>query len=132
MRRFFNQLDSRGLRRQLRREATDAEAFFWIFVRNRRFFGLKFYRQFGIDRFIVDFFCLEKRLAIELDGSYHREDEQMRLDEQRTRFLEENGIQVLRFWNGEVLTNQKDVFDRIRSVIELPERPLPPLSKRGF
>jgi very-short-patch-repair endonuclease len=71
----------------------------------------------AIGKFIVDFVCFEKHLVIEVDGSQHADNEADRL---RTRWLEDQGFRVLRFWNNEVLKNTSGVLDTIMVAIESP------------
>jgi very-short-patch-repair endonuclease len=85
--------------RALRRRETDEEARMWVMLRNRRFRGFKFLRQYAIEPFVVDFVCRELMLAVELDGSQHAESD---YDERRTAYLNARGYSVLRFWNDEV------------------------------
>jgi very-short-patch-repair endonuclease/DNA modification methylase len=99
--------------RQLRREQTDAERLLWSLLRDRRFMGCKFRRQHPIEPYVVDFYCHEARLAIELDGGEHNEPAARARDEERTRFLEARGIRVLRFWNNEVFNNLEGVLQTI-------------------
>ncbi len=91
--------------RDLRRNLTDAERALWRHLRQRQIAGLKFRRQHPVDRYILDFVCLEARLVIELDGGHHaeRQDE----DQERTAWPEERGYRVLRFWNTEVLEQSR-------------------------
>ena len=89
--------------RRLRRDATDAENFLWKMVRNRRFGGFKFRRQFAVPPYVLDFYCAELRLGIELDGGQHAEPERVDADRRRSEFLERHGIRGVRFWNNEVL-----------------------------
>jgi adenine-specific DNA-methyltransferase len=99
--------------RQLRREQTDTERLLWLLLRDRRFMGCKFRRQHPIEPYVVDFYCHEARLAIELDGGEHNEPAARARDEERTRFLEARGIRVLRFWNDEVFNNLEGVLQTI-------------------
>jgi very-short-patch-repair endonuclease len=92
---------------------TDAEKLLWYLLRNRRFCGYKFRRQHPVNRFILDFYCQDKKLAIELDGGGHCSDGQMKHDALRTKALEGAGIRVLRFWNSEVLGNLEGVLRTI-------------------
>ncbi len=101
--------------KSLRSNMTDAERRLWYFLRAHRFKGTKFKRQAMIGKFIVDFVCFEKHLIIEVDGSQHADNEADRL---RTRWLEEEGFRVLRFWNNEVLKNTGGVLDSIMVAIE--------------
>jgi very-short-patch-repair endonuclease len=102
--------------RRLRRSQTDAERILWFRLRDRRFDGWKFRRQFPIDRFIVDFFCADAHLIIELDGGQHAVRAQH--DKQRTRILEAMGYLVLRFWNNDVTQNIDGVLQVISDTLE--------------
>jgi very-short-patch-repair endonuclease len=84
-------------RRKLRRQSTDAEIALWSHLRARRFAGFKFRRQHPCGPFILDFFCAQSRLAIELDGGQHFEQEAQAYDARRSRYLADRGITVLRF-----------------------------------
>jgi very-short-patch-repair endonuclease len=84
-------------RRRLRRESTDGEAALWSELRGRRFAGYKFRRQHPCGPFIIDFFCAERHLAIELDGGQHCEPGAQAYDARRTSYLAAHGIAVLRF-----------------------------------
>ncbi|MEZ6097461.1 MAG: endonuclease domain-containing protein [Pirellulaceae bacterium] len=95
-------------RRDLRRTSTSAESLFWSAVRNRRLAGLKFRRQHSVGCFIVDFYCHEKRIVVELDGGYH--DHVVDADRKRQRQIEAEGITVVRFSNEEVLENLEGVL----------------------
>jgi very-short-patch-repair endonuclease len=94
-----------------RKSPTDAEKQLWYRLRNRQLAGFKFRRQYPIDRFILDFYCLEKQLGVELDGSQHIEAKDY--DDNREAFLHSKGITVLRFWDNEVLVNTEGVLTRI-------------------
>ena len=99
--------------RALRAASTDAELKLWTHLRNRQVNGAKFRRQHPIPPYIADFFCLEARLIIELDGSQHGEEAMEGADRHRTARLEGRGYRVLRFWNEEVLDNLESVLERI-------------------
>ena len=86
--------------RQLRRDQTPSETRLWEALRGRRLEGWKWRRQTPIGPFIVDFVCLEARLAVELDGRVH--EEQAHLDARRDSVLKGRGLRVLRFWNSEL------------------------------
>jgi len=92
----------------MRTNATDAENLMWQLLRNKRFINLKFRRQHVIKPYIVDFYCHELALVIELDGSQHNTDDGKEYDTERTKFLEALGLTVVRYWNHEVLS-QTDV-----------------------
>ena len=104
--------------RELRKDATDAEVFLWQFLRRKQINDARFRRQHPYKGYILDFYCHELKLAIELDGSGHLEEEQRAHDEQRTKNLNEDGIQVLRFWNNDALNNTENVLGVIWEAIE--------------
>ncbi len=104
------------LAREMRTQQTNAENHLWQRIRKEQVLGFKFRRQHTIDRFIVDFYCTKARLVIEVDGSIH--DEQQENDQLRTEFLENLGLRVLRFTNGEVLQQPDAVIERIAEVLQ--------------
>jgi very-short-patch-repair endonuclease len=83
--------------RDLRHNETSAEDLLWNELCGKRLHGLRFRRQHPIGHFVMDFFCVQIQLAVELDGCVHRQSDQAAYDEERTSFLEEQGIYVLRF-----------------------------------
>ena len=85
--------------RELRRNQTDDEKALWQALRGRHFAGFKFRRQHTVGDYILDFYCADARLAVELDGSQHGHLEGMQRDVEREKFLVEQGIVTLRFWN---------------------------------
>ncbi|BCU64036.1 hypothetical protein F941_02368 [Acinetobacter bouvetii DSM 14964 = CIP 107468] len=89
--------------KSMRHTATDAEILMWQLLRNKRFMNLKFRRQHVIAPYIVDFYCHELGLVIELDGSQHGTDDAIEYDTERTKFLEALGLTVVRYWNHDVL-----------------------------
>ena len=91
-----------ALAKASRREPTAAEAAAWALLRNRRCLGLKFRRQHVIRGFIVDFFCPELRIAVEVDGAVHCDRMQAEYDEARSRALALAGIGVVRITNDQV------------------------------
>jgi very-short-patch-repair endonuclease len=97
--------------RKMRKDAPDAESYLWQFLRDRRLCGYKFRRQHPVGRYILDFYCKQTKLAIELDGGQHQE--QVTYDDRRTAQLNATGIKVIRFWNNEVLTLPEQVLEEI-------------------
>ena len=97
--------------RALRNNPTDAERALWRQLRSWQLDGYKFRRQQPLGNYIVDFVCLEKRLIIELDGGQHAE--QGDYDAQRDTWLRDQGFNVLRFWNHDVLKNIDGVVDLV-------------------
>jgi very-short-patch-repair endonuclease len=105
--------------RQLRKNQTEAEKFLWKLLRGRKFHGYKFRRQHPIEKqFILDFYCLERNLAIEVDGYFHHEKIQKQLDDERTKILSSYGIRVVRFTNWQVLNHIDDVLKKILDVLQ--------------
>jgi very-short-patch-repair endonuclease len=99
--------------RALRKKSTWAEKLMWRWLRGRRFSGYKFRRQHPVGPYLLDFFCEEARLAIELDGGQHGFPEKQRHDSEREQFLSSRGIKVLRFWNSRLRREAQVVRDRI-------------------
>ena len=102
-----------SLARRSRKTPTSAEQILWEKLRGRRLSGFKFRRQHPIANFIVDFFCAEHGLAVEVDGEYHNHNEQRHYDEQRTIKLNTLNIKVLRFTNNDVVSNIDLVLKQI-------------------
>ena len=100
-------------RRELRRNQTDAEKALWARVRNKQFFGLKFFRQYSMGPYILDFYCPEEKLAVELDGGQHNLPEGREYDAERAAYLNAHGVQVVRFWNNDVLCEMEGVLARL-------------------
>ena len=118
--------------RQLRKEQTDAEILLWYILRNRRFCGFKFRRQYPKCGYILDFYCHDEALAVELDGGGHNDEEQRIYDIERSKVLEAAGIRVLRFWNNDVLTSLEDVLEEIFQKLQTsPSTDLRPPSPSG-
>lgn len=105
--------------REFRKHPTKAEALLWKQLRNKQLAGLKFRRQHPLEGFVVDFYCFELRLAIELDGGVHQVPEQVDQDEYRMRALQNEGVTFLRFWNSEVVNNMEKVMSRIHSTAQV-------------
>ena len=99
--------------RNLRREQTPAEQRLWSALRHRQLAGLKFRRQHPYGQFILDLFCVEYQLAVEVDGDVHLDLERAAHDAERSEFLVQRGIRVLRFTNEEVEQHLPDVLRKI-------------------
>ncbi len=111
--------------RDLRKSTTDGEEAAWWLLRDRSLLGLKFRRQHPLGPYVVDFYCPERRLAIELDGSIHAQPSQARRDKARDKILQSQGIQVLRVPNGMVLEDPDGFVRKI--LANLPS----PVPRRG-
>ena len=112
--RTFNRKYLKQRRKDLRNKPTQAEAFLWGHLKGSQLEGRKFRRQSSIKSFIVDFYCPEEKLVVELDGDLHFDDEVIKEDEERTKKIEEQGIKVIRFENQEVLLNLESVLSEIK------------------
>ena len=111
---IHNLQPSNERRRELRRNPTRAESYLWQSLRKSQLDGKKFRRQHGIGPYIVDFYCPECRVIVELDGAGHFGLLGAERDEARTRFLSRFGTRVLRFENKEVFGNLEGVLETIR------------------
>ncbi|MGC1549991.1 MAG: DUF559 domain-containing protein [Rhodanobacter sp.] len=100
--------------RELRQTSTEAEQRLWYRLRAGRLNGWKFRRQHPIPPYIVDFYCDSAQCVVELDGSQHN----VEVDRTRTRYLESQGLNVLRFWGDEVLQQTDAVLEAILGVLE--------------
>lgn len=100
----------------MRSNATDAENLMWQLLRAKRFMNLKFRRQHVIAPYIVDFYCHELGLVIELDGSQHGTDDAIEYDAERTKYLEALGLKVVRYWNHDVLVETDAVLEALWEV----------------
>jgi len=121
------------VRRSLRNNATAPEAILWLRLKGKQVEGLKFRRQFGVGPYVLDFYCPELRLAIELDGEVHNTSWAGSHDEIRAKFLMENNINILRFKNKVVYQNIKAVIDEIKrykkQYEQVKQQQIPPLSQ---
>ena len=109
--------DIHNLARNSRKNQTHAEQILWSKLRSRGLSGFKFRRQHPIDHYILDFYCSEAHLAIELDGGQHAEQENIERDNKRTEYLNQKGIRVIRFWNDDVLEHLDEVITEIEIIL---------------
>ena len=111
VKRYPAPMSTTEITRRLRRHSTDAEKLLWRRLRSRQLGGAKFRRQHPIGPYVVDFFCSEQGLVIELDGGQYAI--QAERDARRDRWMESQGYRVLRFWNHELMANVDGVLRRI-------------------
>ena len=109
---------NKSLTKALRHNPTEAERKLWYHLRNRRILGAKFRRQRSFGPYILDFYCAESKLAIELDGGRHGEPKGIIQDEQRDEYLKQEGVTVLRFWNNQLSDEFEGVIDVIYATLE--------------
>jgi very-short-patch-repair endonuclease len=115
---IMSQIQQNALK--LRREQTPAEIKLWGALRKRSAGGHRFVRQVVIGNYIADFLCREKAFIIEVDGATHGDDDEVKYDAKRTKFLETKGFIVFRVWNADVYENLNGVLDGI--LLELEKR----------
>ena len=101
MKHILNTAFFRDIRKELRNKATPQERILWLHLRKSKM-GCKLRRQQSVGTFVVDFYCKEKRLIIEIDGFQHKEQKAKEYDILRTEYLNSVGFKVLRFWNSEI------------------------------
>jgi len=118
MTKHFNRTTEKAKRRQLRKDQTYAEKIIWMYLRNRKMLGYKFRRQYSVDRYVIDFYCPELKLAIESDGSVHDLPEQIKYDGKRQEYLENFGIKFVRIKNEELFGNPNKAFEKIEMEIK--------------
>jgi len=111
---IHNECNQKLLRQTLRNNATSAEAILWRALKGKQVDGLKFRRQFGVGPYVMDFYCPEIRLGIELDGGVHKTSYTNEYDEMRTKYLNENRIRILRFDNEVVYNNVEGIIEAIK------------------
>jgi very-short-patch-repair endonuclease len=99
--------------RELRSNQTEAETFLWLKLRKRQLKNYRFYRQRIICNYIVDFYCPDAKLVIEIDGGQHYSEPGMVKDAERDRHLADLGITVVRFSAREVFENTQGVLESI-------------------
>lgn len=114
---LHNHKSLRAARKELRKNMTPQESIIWAHVRNKKL-GCKFYRQYSLGPYIVDFYCSSKKLIIEIDGNQHWQAQEY--DEERTRFFNSLGYQLIRFNNSEIDQNLSAVMGKIASLCSPP------------
>ncbi len=124
--RTHNKKSLEPYRKKLRQHGTAAEAYLWIHLQQKKLEGRKFRRQHSMKNFIVDFYCAEEKLIIELDGQGHFNSVAEEKDAKRTEILEGLGFRVIRFENRTVFDNLEWVLEEIRKNFRNNGPPRPP------
>jgi very-short-patch-repair endonuclease len=119
MEKFNNKLSLKDERKMLRNNPTEAEKLLWLNLRGKKLNGRKFRRQHSFGNYIMDFYCPEERLAVELDGRHHYAPEGRKTDAERDAFLFRFGIKVIRFENKEVLEDMRKVLQMIKDNLKV-------------
>ncbi|MDZ7657926.1 endonuclease domain-containing protein [Fodinibius sp.] len=115
---IFNPQHTKAQRKYLRNNMTKAEIILWSQLKGRKLLNYKFRRQHGIGDYIVDFYCPEINLVIEVDGESHYTDKGATHDDKRTAFLNDLGIKILRFTNPQIKNNIEGMLEHIITVIK--------------
>lgn len=113
----FNSKLQKQKRQYFRNHATEAERILWSRLKGRQLLGYKFRRQHGIGVFILDFYCPESKLAIEIDGAPHRSEAEKEYDRRRQEYIELYKIHFLRFTNSDVFKNLDGVLTVIAGAV---------------
>ncbi|MCE9613464.1 MAG: endonuclease domain-containing protein [Lentisphaerae bacterium] len=109
---------NKPLARILRRKATATEKTLWKHLRNRKVANTKFRRQQCFGPYVLDFYCAELKLNVEIDGGQHDLPDHRLHDQARTDFLMSEGVRTIRFWNSQIRANVEGVLERLRMEIE--------------
>lgn len=118
--------------RQLRSNMTDAEQLLWSHLRRKQILGVQFYRQKPIGHFIADFFAPAIGLVVELDGEQHFEQNALQRDRKRDEFFQQQGLQVMRFDNAQVMKETESVLAMIFEFASAKSPLPPPFAKGGM
>ncbi|MGD8781487.1 MAG: endonuclease domain-containing protein [Ignavibacteria bacterium] len=117
MTKHYNKKSQQEKRRYLRNNMTYTEKIVWAHIRKRQL-GYRFLRQYSVDHYVIDFYCPELKLALEIDGGIHELPENKEYDEARQKYIEGFGIKFLRIKNEEILGNANKAFDKIINEIK--------------
>jgi very-short-patch-repair endonuclease len=129
MRRIFNKTSERQKRKALRKTMPEAEVILWSKIQKKQIAGFRFRRQYSVGPFVVDFYCAERKLAIEIDGDSHYKPGAEERDKKRQNWIEQYGIRFLRFTNDDVRKNLYGVLEAIEEAVK--GDPLPPKGRRA-
>ena len=120
MRQVNNKKYLKQRRRDLRNNLTSAEAGLWKLLKSKQIDGYRFRRQFSIGNYIIDFYCPQKKVAIELDGAHHYTTAGYENDMKRDQDLKGLGVTVLRFENREVFEATDALIDKVKQALDNP------------
>ena len=115
---IYNDKILKKRRKELRKTETEAERLLWKYLKNKHFYGNRFLRQYSVGPYVLDFYCPESRLTIELDGGGHSEKDQKEYDKIRTNFLKDKDIKVIRFWNNNLMENIESALKKIEKILK--------------
>jgi very-short-patch-repair endonuclease len=115
---LYNRRQAKRRRQELRREMPRCEVILWSRLRNRQVLGVKFRRQYSVGPYVLDFYCPELKLAVEVDGDSHFGPEEEARDARRQRYIERKGIRFSRWPNDQVLHHTDWVVEQIAEVVQ--------------
>jgi len=118
MTKVYNKSTEKQKRSQLRGQMPQAEAILWSKLQKRQVLGFKFRRQFSVGAYILDFYCPDAKLAVEIDGDSHLRENAPEYDGNRQASIEQLGIHFLRFTNQEIHKNLFEVLETIRGAVK--------------
>jgi len=116
----YNDPKLKDRRKELRHNETKEEKLLWANLRRKKL-NFKFTRQYSVGPYILDFYCVEKRIGVELDGFHHLENKDY--DQERDEYLLLNDIKILRFWNREISANIDKVLEKIKLELSISPHP---------
>lgn len=114
---IFNKKSTKEKRRLLKINMTTEEIILWEYLRKDKL-GFRFRRQYGINQYIVDFYCPKLKLVIELDGKHHYLEKNLKYDKVREKFLEGLGLKVIRIKNEDINENLNESLYKIDEVVK--------------
>ncbi|MEI7709687.1 MAG: DUF559 domain-containing protein [bacterium] len=117
----YNDPKLKPRRKELRSNETKEEKLLWASLRRKKL-NFKFTRQYSVGPYILDFYCVERRVCVELDGFHHLENKDY--DRERDEYLLLNDVKVLRFWNSEINGNINKVLEKIKQELESFPHPM--------
>lgn len=107
MTKIFNRTNSKETRKELRNNLTKGEVILWLYLKGKQLGGFKFRRQHGIHGYVVDFYCPEIKLAVEVDGVTHNFEEVFEKDQRRQAVIEKEGV-VFKRYQSDAIFNRLD------------------------
>ena len=110
---------------------TTQERKLWNIIKNKQFYNYKFLRQYVIGGYIVDFICREEKIIVEIDGGQHNQNENIKYDKNRNKYLENLGYKVVRFWNNEIDDNIEGVYRKLQEIFMIKTAPTLTLPRKG-
>ena len=110
---YFNKSKYKQRRKELRNNPTKAEELLWSVLKGKKLDGYKIRRQYGVCKYVIDFYCVEKKLAIEVDGEIHDKEESREYDKIRKEFINNFGIRIFRIRNEIIKKNIEEAANMI-------------------